>query len=266
MEEAQVYSKPDFDSEVIDSLSAGSVWNISSKVYGPFYKIKIKSGAYGYISDVDIKPFKSGRKEASESVNAANSNTNKTNPTEEIPSSSNSSKKVKSLIWSSYGGLNLYYVPYKEQTMGRSFTENTWFYGFKSVGPDRISEDPSVTEFNILVSPKAPSYYRNATGYSTTGMIIYTDYIFNFALLSRKNVIIYYGAGPLLKYSHIETSLLDTGTQKKIDYNLDDFSLGAALVLGTGVRLGLFSFRCELKYLWEVQSTLSGGFSLLYNL
>ena len=52
--EADIYKDENFDSEIIENVKFGEIYQISDKIYGQFYKIKLKTGKIGYIPDHEL--------------------------------------------------------------------------------------------------------------------------------------------------------------------------------------------------------------------
>ena len=52
---AMVYKQGDFGSPVLGYLRKGKKVKVSNKTYGPFYKVKLRQGVIGYISDIDVQ-------------------------------------------------------------------------------------------------------------------------------------------------------------------------------------------------------------------
>ena len=53
-DDVDVYAEQDFDSEILETVHKNETYWISNKTFGPFYRIKLKSGKIGYIPDHEL--------------------------------------------------------------------------------------------------------------------------------------------------------------------------------------------------------------------
>jgi hypothetical protein len=100
-----------------------------------------------------------------------------------------------------------------------------------------------------LFSPSAPKYYEDITKKSAGGFIFIADFLFQTAVPRGKDVMTFYGFGPMLKYSHFNLEVPD-GT-RTLNYAADDMSVGAVFNLGLGFRISRVAMRLDAKYYWE---------------
>lgn len=263
--EANVYQAADFDSPVLGHLKAGTVWNISKEVTGAFYQIRVRDNLIGYVCDVDVKagkPIVKGRVSPEKSKPLSGSTPEKKEP---------ASKKERPFEYTDFWGIELASIRFRENTMGLRPTDQLSFYGLQFSGPN-IVFDGYTTEFNALVSLGAPRYYQQATGNDTSGFIFLTDFLFIQNRNLSRDVMFFFGFGPMFKFSKFEVALnCDAGlcngtTTGTLPESLTDMSLGAVFDTGITQRLSTsFALRAELQYYWEKLQyygfSLSGQFS-----
>lgn len=263
---ANVYQAADFDSPVLGHLKQGTVWNISKDVTGAFYQIRVRDNLIGYVCDVDVK--------AGKPIAKGNLGPEKPKPLSGATPAKREPpavKKQRSFEYTDFWGIELASIRYRENTMGLRPTDQLSFYGLQFSGPN-IVFDGYTTEFNALVSLGAPRYYQQATGNDASGFIFLTDFLFLQNRNLSRDVMFFFGFGPMFKFSKFEVALnCDAGlcngtTTGTLPESLTDMSLGAVFDTGITQRLGSsFALRAELQYYWEKLQyygfSLSGQFS-----
>lgn len=237
--EALVYQNDDFDAPVIATVKRGGVYTISSGKKGPFHKIRVKPGTVGWIADTDVKI----------GVHKVNTPKQKKEMTPLFDPEKENDKKKKPFFASRFRGLTLDYIYYTEDTVGGTQSEFMMFVGAKFYGFNTLFDGEIYTESNILFSPSAPKYYEDVTGKSAGGFIFITDFLFQTPTPRGKDVITFYGFGPMLKYSHFNLEVPD-GT-RTLNYAADDMSIGAVINLGLAARFNRVAVRFDAKYYWE---------------
>lgn len=244
---ALVYQDADFDAPVISTLKIGSVFSISKNKKGPFYKIRLKPGYLGWISDTDIKPgiIKIPKPEQLQ-INEAKEE-----------------KKKRPFFASRYRGPVLQLTNFTEDTLGQERNDSLLFYGVKFNGFNTLFSGEIYTDANILFYFGAPSYYEDYTKKSADGFIFMTDFTFQTVMPQGKNFIYYYGFGPMFKYSHFNLDV--PGNNSTLSYSADEMTLGAVFDFGIGARLGSLSLRTDAKYYWEKTKYFAFGFNLGWN-
>lgn len=247
--ESMIYQDADFDAAVITTLKSGGVYDISIGKKGPFYKIRVKPGTIGYISESDLR------------VGIIKLKPKKELTGEEYKTKS---KKQKSFEKARYRGPVLDMISYVEDTMGSLRNESLLFYGMKWSGYNTFFDGDVYTDANLLFHIGAPSYYESATTNTASGWVIIANFLFQTPLPQSRTHMIYYGFGPSYKYSHFNVSLKDSlisATPDNTDYTLDDMTLGAVFNLGLAFRLNKYDLRTDVKYYWETQRYTSIGAS-----
>lgn len=242
VDQAAVYKASDFDSAVIGHTRRGKKFMMSPQVFGAFYRIQIKPsqpgqpGQVGYIPDTEIRPISKKKLTKDSSASA------KGKPDQEEV------KKKRPFEETKYKGISVAMINFREETMGLRPTASMIFFGFKAQGEGLLMEG-MLSELNFQMAPSAPSYYEQATGVPSSGLILLMDGLLLTASPSGKNSLTFFGFGPMFKYSRIDTGVLNGG--KTEHYSLNDMSLGLAFNLGISQRIGAFAARLELKYFWE---------------
>lgn len=241
---ATVYKSPDFDSPVIGTLKLGSLLNISKSTMGAFYQVQISKSRVGYVSDVDVRGLNEVKK-AQKSLQAAK---------EERAALSEERKeellKKRPYDSSDFKGFELAMIRFRENTMSLRPTDQRLFAGFTASGP-HIIIDGLYTDFNFLFSSGAPVYYEQATGKSTDGFILITNFMFQTVTARHRDLMTYVGFGPMFRYSRFGVTFTNLSTGKDESYSLVDMAVGAVFDLGVGMRFGQFSLKGELQYYWE---------------
>lgn len=244
---ALVYEEPDFDAPVIDTLKRGTFYSISKTTKGPFYKIRLKSGGVGWIADTDLKKgeVKLGKTKG-----------------EKLVEKKGVEKKAKPFFASRYRGPTMEYVNYTEDTLGKERSSGLLFFGVKFNGYNTVFDGDIYTEANIVLFSGAPSYYADYTGKSTDGFIFMTNFIFQTVLPQSKSHMLFYGFGPMLKYSSFDLAV--PNETKTLNYKASDMTVGAVFNVGLGFRLGPVSLRVDGKYYWEQTKYYGAGLNLGY--
>lgn len=246
-DENAVYAEPNFDAKVIAVLPGGKTYSISNGIFaGAFYRIRVKPGLVGYIADSDVRPFGQKLKD-------------KKAPSKE---KKRAEPKRRPFEFSRYMGPSFYQIKFEEDTMGSSRSEPVNFFGLKMSGADVLLEGLLPTEINILYAPKPPGYYETLTRHSASGFIFMTDLLLQNYLPQSKDSLIFFGFGPLFRYSKFDVTLTESGANK--NYSLEDMTLGAAFNAGLALRVSSVALRLEAKYHWEKRSYLGFGAALQF--
>lgn len=245
-DEAQIYKDPDFDAPVMTVLKQGQVFQISKGKKGPFYKIRLKPGVTGWVSDAEIRPGVIKAEDLHEAARA-----------EEEAEEAHARGK-RPFFASRYRGLSLDFIDYAEDTMGGRRNAMTTFYGLKFNGYNTLFSGDMYTESNILFHSGAPDYYKQYTGHEGSGYIVILDFLFQTVLPKGKDLIFFYGFGPMFKYSHFDLTL--TGSQD--GYSADDMTLGVLFNVGAAYRIKRVSIRPDIKYYWEKEGYLGYGINV----
>ncbi len=279
-EETNVFEKPDFDSKVIATLEVGRVFDVSATVVNEaFYRIRLKPGLLGYVSDADVKPLwknKAAEKPAGPKAAAVKPEAKldpkalekkkeaKALAREKALEKKKQAKKKRPFQYMQFVGLQYASIEYQEETMGDRRREPAGFFGVKLSGPDLIIEGVFPTEVNFLFHSGAPSYYEKATGKGADGWIFLMDFLFESYFPQGKNALAFVGFGPMIRYSKFNVSLTDVTNSKTQDYSLEDIGAGAVFNAGIGVKMDQVALRGEAQYYWEKQPYWGLGLALQF--
>jgi hypothetical protein len=255
-EQAYIFKQPNFDAEVITILTPGkTIYYISRGKWGPFHKIRLSPTQNGYVLDSDVRKIKDP-KDKSKNKN------DEDRSADEAKDKAKKKPRARSMMGMRGWGPVLQVTDFAESTMGSVFHETMPFYGLKFSGPNTFFEGATYTDADLLIHWGAPGYYSDATTNSASGWIILADVFWEMTQLQSKNVITYFGFGPMFRYSHI-SSTLQVGAQG-VDYSLDDMVLGAAINVGTAARMGKYALRFDGKYYWEKQKYWALGLAFQF--
>ncbi len=256
-EDTLVYKKDDFDAEVLATVQRGEIYSISKKAKGPFYKIRLKPGKVGWISDADIKlgEHKNLDPKPEQVFSDTKSKKKKKKGGEEeeeflpFEDAESMEENRSNFLAQRYRGLALESVMFTEDTMGARRKENVFFYGPGWSGYNTLFDAELYTTAQILFHWGAPDYYKTITGESASGYIIKPHFLFETVFRDTENMLMYYGFGPSMTFSHFETSLAYVGG--KSGFTTEDMNIGAVFSIGAAFRFKSFSPRIEFKYYWE---------------
>lgn len=258
-QDAAVYAKPDFDSEVTYVLELGDQFDISMNVRGPFYRIILdrKNKIYGWIADNDIVPLSKLKKsKAQENKKKVEEKSDLFSQEEDADDEYANYRKIDKLLNQRWIGPQVSFVNYTEDTMRRLRSEIIPFFGIKLYGANSLFSGPIVIESNLLFA-KAPKYYRKVTNEKADGILGIVDFNFQQQLPISVNQVWSYGFGPLLKYSDLKLNLNDK------TYKAQDIILGANFNLGTLYSFKSFALRSDLKFIIEKKNYFSFSVGVL---
>lgn len=243
----EIYSEPDFDSEIMDEVKAGESYFISDKTYGPFYRIKLKSGKIGYIVDYEVEIEGKGRVKPKDLDAVLLENEKKMageNPEELM----DPDDEEVELFGVPREGPTLQLINFRENTLGSDQVDNLLGFGYKSVS-DQV--------WSVLGVFKAPKYYETAGAVS--GVKLWGDIGFS-------SPIVMIGTTSEIRYAatlftHVSVITLTTPTRK---YNLQDVTLGLALEVGWMFKIRSSAIDLAIKYYFDKYSYAGFGLSYLF--
>lgn len=265
-----VYAQPDFNAPVLAELERGKNYVISKQKFSElFYKISVKPGLVGYVSDVEVQIQNSGGVRPKTNPNSVNKKTvnKKTNPRSSVKKEVVTPPKPDTRLpfyATRYRGLIVENMNYAEDTMSKHRTANLTFFGYRVCGFNTLFSGEMSTDASVLVYFGAPKYYEEITGQPASGWIIHTDFTFDTLYPQGKNHLISYGFGPMFKYSHLVASLKNTTNAFNTDYPMDDMTLGVLFRLGIAFRINNMSLRSDVKYYIESQRYFAYNLSALF--
>ncbi len=250
-----VYSKPDFDAPAISYLSAGQNVRVSKRQYGSvqkFFKLRLPNGKMGYVSTIDVN--RAGGDDESDQANGKDKDKEKEKGTgkDKADDQENKSRQAryrhemdKPMIFNRWIGLLGGSLAFKEKIKGAKGEDELIIYGLKVSGPDILLEGP-IMDLNLFLHIGAPDYYNDLSKIKPTGFVFMTDALLIFPLTNGQNSSVYFGGGPLFKFSSFKYINL-AGAPK----NPQQFALGGSGVIGLGLRMGGVALRGEAKYIAE---------------
>ncbi|MFN8791503.1 MAG: SH3 domain-containing protein [Bdellovibrionales bacterium] len=245
-QESYVYRQPDFDAEIIATVKQGEVYEISNAPQGPFFRIRLKDRRLGWISSVDVKSGQVKGRPTKKKAGPLNSHVQE-------------KRELGRFFRKRWQGPRVELLNWREKTLGRVREDQLTLIGWGWTGPRTFSEGPFYMDSAVTLAWDAPDYYERVTGQSSSGWILKLQT----ALLRPRpwgeNLLLLYGVGPVLTFSHFETSLILNG--RRVRYNLDDLTLGLAIPLGISYRWGTSAWTAWYRFYWEkqIQSSFSLG-------
>jgi hypothetical protein len=252
---AAIYSRPDFDSEVIDTLNAGTKIPVSTRQFmgqggmGLFHKIKTPRGKLGYIPDTDVILPKGTKIETPKNALSRLTEKEKKDREKTVRVEKDEDLMRKSVYLTRYVGGTIGLVDYTEKFEGNKLHSATYFAGFRLTGPNILFKSPPL-DFNILATPLMPKYLSDV-GSGAHGFLLMSDLAMNMPLYEELNSLIYYNLGLLLNFSDYK---VDVGTGS---YDSMDLRIGVDIGAGYAYRFSSYVLRADLKY--YIEKTLYFG-------
>ena len=248
----EVYMSGDFDSEVIDTVHEGEVYQVSDKPYGPFYRIKLKSGQIGYIVDyaLDIegrgplKPKDLDEVELSDLKKEIDQNRDKSSQ-DQI----DREQEEASLFSRNLSGPVALFYNYHENTMGSEQIGDLWALGYKSVG---------LLSWSVAGSWQVPKYYTDPAGYSAHGVQLWADLGISNTVGQSGPTSFRVGANAM---THISIIQLETPARR---YDMHDITIGGNLEFAVTVKIKRVAPDISLKYYFDKSQYAAVGFGLLF--
>ncbi|NCN42063.1 hypothetical protein GW916_12535 [bacterium] len=267
---AAIYSKPDFDSEVLTYLRLDEMVVASVKTFpgrggmGLFFGIRSQSGVKGYIADTDLvdvktkKPLSPLLRDRKDPVGLPAQE--KSSPFGvENPDNlgADGFGEEEPLYFRQFIGFTVGRKNYNQQYSGSVYKADMTFFGFRSTGPGTLFDGPPL-DFNLAVSLDSPEFYSEFAQNKPNGFLVFSDLLLQLPFWESKRQIVYYALGLMMSYSKYEV---------KINNQLSDsseFRLGGELGLGYGFRLfGNGMVKLDYKYHFEKYQNRSYWLSYL---
>lgn len=247
--EADIYKDENFDSEIIENVKFGETYQISEKIYGQFYKIKLKTGKIGYIPDHELnvngksfeeKPYKEIAEDEKPKQNKANLKK------KSVADFSEEDQPFRT----NFKGITLQLINFHEETLGTLQVDNLYAIGFKNMDATSIWE--------VFGSFKPPKYYAEKTKGSTQGFHIWGSRGLNSMIPISELSYLRYGGSFLLHLAHtkVETSVKT--------YDLQDVTIGVVLDAGYVLQFKKVAFEVTAKYIFDRNNYGGLGLSLLF--
>lgn len=251
-----VFKEPNFDAQVIATVNPGQVFDISSGTREGFYKIRLKPGTLGWISEVEIRAVGAKENKAAKGAPAK--------PGAKKKETAQKKKRGKPVHMTRYTGPVFEFMNYRESTMKGLRSESLMMYGWRWSGPNTLIDGAMNIDSEILIHPSPPKFYETATGNKTSGFLLIGNFIFVSEMPQSKNLMAYYGFGPTFKFAQYNVQLSDDPTPGKTrSYNLTDMTLGAVFAVGLATAIGdRYAVRLDGRYYWETQRYTSLSLAL----
>lgn len=265
VEEAFVYEKPDFDSQIVGAAKNGQVYEVSQGKKGAFHKIRLKPGFVGWISEIDFKVITASEAleiKKSASVRKKKSVSKNLSPDEK--SEGTKIKRQKAFNETPMWGPMIHWASFTENTMGAKRSDSVLFFGAKMSGPGTLFLDDTYTDASVGLSWGAPGYYKKVTQRSAEGWIFLADYLYIIDFPQSSKLMSFFGLGPMFRYSHFSVSQQQSGTTADLSYSLDDMTLGAVASGGIAYRISHYAIRLDGKYHWEKQQYFGAGLTFQF--
>jgi hypothetical protein len=286
VEGASVYQEANLESKVLAELKIGGRFLVSKEKYGEFRRIKVRDRLFGFILDQEVitlrelnsllrldAPRSQARtphpKQAEAGLSLIDPPFSEAPPKKSAPALAQgrslrpmSKETVRSegnrprdlekpevpYTLERFRGLKVSSLLFREETMGLRPTDLITLLGLNFAGPRVTSE--FYTDFNLQFFLGAPGYYQRGTGESARGFMFLPSFLLQSVNPQGRDVLLFYGLGPFLKYSSWQVSL-PRGSALKDEFDLTDISIGAVFNAGVGVRFDHFNIRLELQHYWE---------------
>jgi hypothetical protein len=248
-----VYSDADFDSDILETVKLGETYLISNKVYGPFFRIKLKSGKIGYIPDTEVDIEGKGRvvpatKEKDEDDYSDDPFLNdmdspfKKNKKSERNTDDEEDEDLR--------GITLQLVNYHEDTLGAVQVDDLPAIGYKSIS--------DFAAWEVIASFKSPKYYSDKLNASTRAINIWGTFGLSSEVPLLPSWSARYGGGLMGHASFVNI----TAPQKS--YEMQDLTVGAYLEGAVLVRIAKLRYDLSIKYIFDKQSYGALGFTLFW--
>ncbi|USN48733.1 MAG: hypothetical protein H6626_06485 [Pseudobdellovibrionaceae bacterium] len=252
VEGAAVYKFPNFDAPILEYFQNNKRVKISNKKYegigglGSFYKIRIRKGLYGYITDIDvvIQPTSTSKRPAEK----------RPIEKEEAPADpwANAAEAGydapvggEPMFYRRYVGLYGGMLNFSEKVVDRFETESVTVFGLKVTGPGALFDGPPI-DFEVGVSPSAPSYYSKLTSSPVKGFFIAGHLALMLPAIEKPQWYGYYGLGVMYVYAKY------TIPADSVSIDSQELRLGLSVLGGAVYQVtDRFFVRAGAKYYYE---------------
>lgn len=249
---AMVYSKPDFDAEVLTTLTQGQKVRVSPGTTGQVVKFhKVRVGpVLGYVAEIDVQVEGGVKKRDHKRGAGKNKKSGKAsagNERDRARAQMAEEKKKRDKLpfaFTRYVGLFVGVAGYKEEIGGSKKSDSLLLYGLKMTGPGILFEGP-ILDINLMLHYGAPKGYTEISTVKPSGYLLMSDTLLLLPMLQKSSFLGTLGVGPLITYRSFKVVR---------DAKFETFgglSAGLSLAAAAGFRKGDYAIRAEAKYLVE---------------
>lgn len=258
---AAVYTVPNFDSPVKEYLDRGKRYKVSTKVYpgigglGAFYKILLKRGVFGYITDVDVEISSRKAGEVLRDQDRSEIENDPLKIQEDLEDSTEDPEFAQTLYLNSFTGVSLLTANYTETVGAKKRSSATPMIGFRRSGPTSYMGGMPL-DLELAMTNQVPALYDSVTS-SRSGYLFLGSALAMFPLSDQSNKLIYYAFGPSFKYSRFDLNLTNTPSLGTIQSH--ELALGAEIAIGAAFKVfSTWCLRLDARYNYENE-----GYSIL---
>ena len=243
----EIYSEADFDSPVIDEVYKDESYKISSKIYGPFYRIKLKSGKVGYIVDYELNingkgPFVEKDLDEMELKGAMEAQPPPLNDEQ-------AEAEDQEVFGKNYSGFVLQLYNYHEDTMGSVQVDELVAIGYKSI---------KTLSWSVVGTTQIPKYYTDPPGNSAKGLKLWADVGFSNEIGQFTSAALRFSGNI---FTHISVIQLNTPAR---NYDLQDITAGINLEVGLIKKFHSFATDLSIKYYFDKSNYAAVGVGVLF--
>lgn len=246
-EEVEIYEAADFDSEIIDQVNKGESYKISSKPYGAFYRIKLKSGKVGYIVDYELDIEGRGPMREKDLDEMELKEALAAKPLADLDAQTK--EEEQQVFGRDYQGPILLLYNYHEDTMGGEQIDELVALGYRSI---------KTLSWSIAGTTQVPKYYTKGPGNSATGIQLWGDFGISSEIAKFETTALRF-SGNL--FGHL--SLIDLKTPLD-SYNMQDLTAGLNLELSLLKSFRSSALDFSVKYYFDKSNYAALGLAYLF--
>ncbi|MBC7741276.1 MAG: hypothetical protein H7061_03705 [Bdellovibrionaceae bacterium] len=247
--EVEIYSGPNFDSDVVGVVQEGQTYLVSDQVSGAFYKIKLKSGKVGYVPDYEVDVEGKGRIEPKDFDENMILDEAKEKKLKRKVKLKPKPEDEEDAFDKEYHGITVQLINYHEDTLGGVQVDDLVAVGYKNV---------SDLSWEVIGAFKTPKYYTSKIKGSAKGFNLWGDFgISNRMEVTTRTTIRYGGAF----FAHYGQTRVETATRA---YDLQDLTAGLLLEGGFLFKVSHSALDLSIKYFFDRNSYGGFGVSVLF--
>jgi hypothetical protein len=117
-------------------------------------------------------------------------------------------------------------------------------------------------DMSLIFTSAAPAFYDDIAT-STSGFMILADAVVMMPLYEGKSFFVYYGFGPVIRYSSWRVKLINKPNSPPVDSQ--EVGFGAGFAGGAALKLSAkYLLRAEAKYIYEQEKYFGFGAALQF--